>query len=1082
MLIAALAAFSSLALTQQECGQVVSVEHGPVRTIIEIDVNRVRAEPCIMQIPISYLPKSGKRTGPRALVECPLDGLGCLRVAPYDSTLEIVVGTPRYDRPVEYAENWPRYDDDPLAVPFYSVPVEMQQNTQMPNCYTGSDFTGYKPRNQQGASPGSNQYRFKTYTISLVPHNAPFNISGFQPEYSMVLVPTDVTPRVAPALIANAQVDFFQPNYTTPVFYPTNAGPNFKNNVSWPLIQVNMAANELFENRLAAGLLGINETLFYTTPVLNMSQPFPAFSTLTDFTSDRVVVYNFGTGCLSLSDWNLILGRNASEANATTAAGSWKWNHCGGSDNCTGSVWGCGYWDAQIRRDVKFPLIAETPNCRQFHLGEKLTETATLTAIVRALRGATNTVSQSFFTEIEVTPVDATYARTSGTGSALVTVTLISTTASVPKLLSDPVDQLEGLNCFTYRDELANATAGEVDTINPFRVRDPDNQCANCTFSILPNQRGYLLLPTELYSLFVRSECGGMNYGPGFWMHIGNLYKQFVYNVTNRQVLPKENAPRRQNFNVNQIISTMGFRGTSGCLPGSDCRTSSPCTLLNDELGWLRTRNLVRTNYVENFGTRAINISSDIVYRPGTVEESPNGMLNITTFKWINLTNYPGNIRQPASSAYSGCDRRSNLPYSIANRLWNFLRPNMWFASNRAPANTTNKLYIEDTFQNPLQAISEGVRVRARVEIAAGLYNLQDQNVQNLSGCINAPLRNNVTDELDFCNDLNASLTGVAGAEKFASSGTLDRDIVITVTCGSALGGVFCLNFDPAKSFVVDKTTGQSVDPAITVRNQVPPQEIPVTFPDIESDGTIPPINTIPGADITSIEFRWRQKELRRSYFWQAAMLNFNPRGAGGQFREFTITISIDEVPVLIAAPLQISCKEPLFRLQADALSNDPKCFVPPSTLPVPVPVAPLKREPCGFWDFACHNARGTMLSCGGMWVIWLIIILVLVIIVIVYAVKYEREKKEYEAKNMNALAKGGQYVSTSQATRAQNNLYTSRFSSGKLAGGKHSARYLRYDSADDFLQDNLISDDEPARHSPTRLVAPLYFDTDSDI
>lgn len=837
----------------EDCGEIVSVQHGSVKTIVEIAVKKVRSEQCIMQIPFNYIPKSGTRTGARVLIECPNDGKGCLKVDPEFSTFEIVVDIPKYSRTVEYSSNLQRYDDDPTTVPFYSTNIQMNQNESMPLCYNHMDSTGYLLRPMEGAIPSTSFYRHRTFAIGLAPHNSPFNISGLIPEYDINIIPSDVTPRIAPGLLSGAGFTMYVSSFNVTSYYPPQGDFLVKVNQSIVFPLVNTQEGSLYMGITADTYIGEGESLFYTSPVVNMAQ-FDVVGDLGLPVFQKSVTYGSGSQCLSEEDWNMVLGDNE-----TASTGTWKWHHCGGSANCTGSAWGCGYWDNQIRRDIKVPLISETPNCRHFHFGEKLLETAEISASVDIVSGLSTVITSSGFDGVELISNPSTIPRTDVLGNAFVSTVLITDRTSVPNLIIDPVENLEGFNCFSFRDSVANASIGEIDTDNPYRenpINTTNSECGNCTPSIMPNQRGLIFIDTQKFGLFMRSECGGMNYGPGYWLHLGRVHKQFVFKSDIRQIIAKENGGDLEGFLEETIAGSMANRGTTGCLSGYTCLTSSPCTLIRDELTWLRSRSVIPTGIVENPG---MDVElTNCTFRVGSPEFETDGVYNFTHLKIMNMTEDNPNRRFTFVEAgpYFGCDTFQQVPYSLSNPFWNVPRPNIWLASNRALPDSVNKLYLEDTFLNPFNRISEGVSFLVKIEIPSGIFNFIETNITGIGGCLNMPIVNQVTQTLDFCNDINATLTGTANVRATSNTTTFPKEIVLTVACTPARAGGFCLDFDPVHSFVMIKDSSITVTTTITVESEIPPEEIPILYPDLDSTGNFPPVISEPGLNISRMIFR----------------------------------------------------------------------------------------------------------------------------------------------------------------------------------------------------------------------------------
>lgn len=1048
------------------CGKVVSVEHGASTTIIEVEVNRVRARTCSMQIPFNYVPEIGKRYGQSVLIECPKDGKGCMRVSPSLSTLDISIDIPKYSRDIEYAPNHQRFDDNPDTVPFYSASMALQQTANMPSCRSNQVYSRFRVRSRTAARFSTMEYSLSTFPIALVPHNSPFNITGLQPEYDITIAPVHVTPRVPPALISNAGYIMYLTPYNVTLYFPEMMPPpdGWQYQASAPTVisLVNGKAGLLDFGYTAEAYLGINETLFFDTPVVNMPQMLIVGS-LGDPEFEPAISYNPASGCLSAADWNMILNPS-SDPNSTDVFGTWKWHHCGGSADCTGANWGCGHLDGRNRRDINIPLIAETPNCKLFHVGEKIQESAEISIVASIVSGLNNVLTRSNFKDVYMVSQDTVYNPNFVSGSVANSISIMTDDDSVPQLVLDPVNTITGMNCFGGRGLVAQED--QIDIDNPYRDTTTLSTCPNCVPSMMPNQRGSILLPRNIYHNFMRSGCGGMNYGPGFWQELGNIQKQFVYNHEQLQIVPKESNHTLLQFEKDFIAMSMGNRGTTGCLPGQTCMSHSPCTLFRDEIAWARTKGSMPNPVEFIFDPNNVPVT-DCVFNPGTTyNEEPDAIINMTSINptFRNITNAPTQYAVPRFKPYVGCDPVSDKPTSLSNNFWNTLSPNVWLKTNRANPEGSNKLFIEDTFENDQLRISRGVSFKVKIEIPSSQFQFTPSNVNAVDGCLNMPIVNQETQTLDFCNDLDATLDGVASVRSAidvdSTGADTDTDfekyVVLAVSCVTPLGGPFCLEFDPANSFVMIKDSNVTVDTTITIENIITPDNIAIHFPDVPFNTSFPNITSLGSIQISRMVFRWTQTEKRQNYLWSAAMLNRTTStvGLGNQFREFVATLSIDRIPELITAPSTAKCDKANHLLLAPATVGDPNCNAPPPPVPPPPPPPDDIDDTCGFCAWSCHYNAGTMISMGCLWVIVAVIFLVLMAILALYYSKRNKSAQETAAVSQKSMAEHGGHVSDRQIDDLSLML-KSPSNTGLRASSKYGPtnaveRYILHDGTDE--------------------------------
>lgn len=582
-------------------------------TEVTIRVNNLRSQDCGAVIPWTIVPTNGAIQSAdsmdKCLGGCRSDSPECNELGGDNNTVQVSVTQPTYSRSVSPVSSQARHDWDPQSVPFFYAAYHMRQTTQQAPCYYENTLhnysaTSFSPNDQERMT--SFPYALESYTGAFEPGT-----------WERLLSPESTQPVRTPGQYSQDVVSFSS------------------------TIRSKLANTSLTQRILnVTELPDVFEESYLT---------YPINPNATEFELAAFV----GPLCrLGASDWENVLGVPVTD-------GSWKWFHCGGSEQCSVRCWTCANYNQYGTHTYPTLLIARAPSCSLYRVDppDTASDVAEIESVTVTVSLADAPPSVFTFDALSIESVDELIASTTtvNPNDWVIDAFIKSNQRSVPPPVVDPTDSIELMNCYGLRQKLTAV----VQETNPYE------DCPFCVPSIIDTQKGIMFLDRTRYSASMRSSCGAMNHAPSYWRQFGASNGPMAYNRA-RQIIGSLGNSSNLSAEQASLIGESMCRPTGTCGPGSTCETPSPCSIISQELQWYR--------FLQNI----------------TAEGTP-----------------------PA------CGRKL-LPYSIANDMWNPLKPNLWVNSNQMPANETVRFYWQDTFP-PLQSITRGTNFELKLYASKNL-------------------------------------------------------------------------------------------------------------------------------------------------------------------------------------------------------------------------------------------------------------------------------------------------------------------------------------------------------------------------
>lgn len=576
---------------------------------IVIDVDSVRAERCTATLPWTVAPQSDKRSDPNVLIGCfGDDDLGCSPIVS-DATITIDVAAPTYSRSVSPVSSRARHDWDPQSIPFFYASYHLAQTTNRVPCYYDNNLTLYPKRNTNTND--------QSFDLIYYPIAYEAGTGAFEPgTWSSTLSLPAVQPGRTPGQVSN--------NLSTTI-------GSFRQQ----FINTTEMGN-IFD--LPASGVGAQDA-FLTYPISPNATEFETVGYRQPFCS------------ISNEDWESALGVPADQ-------GTWQWSHCGGSADCSTRCWMCTTYSQYTTHVMPTLLISRDPSCSLYRVDppDASSDVALVPEVSVNVTWANFSTTTADFSSLHLQAIDQRFSPDAQTNPNAFTIDVFVETDgdSVPPPLVDPSEEVEVLNCFGLRDDIAS----DLDVDNPYLG------CPNCVPSERETQRGLMFLSREQFAASLRSRCGGMNHAPAYWRQFGQDNGPVGFDVAQQRVGKViDNATAEIDDDDAASIGVSMCRPRGSCGAGSACEMPSPCSVLADEMEWYRFQTSV---------------------------------------------NFSG------TTSAQGCGPRQR-PYSISNNMWNVEHPNMWLKTNRQDPEGDNRFYWQDTATNRLDRITNGVSTRVKL-------------------------------------------------------------------------------------------------------------------------------------------------------------------------------------------------------------------------------------------------------------------------------------------------------------------------------------------------------------------------------
>lgn len=1001
--IVALALLACTAFARDDfrpCASVYSVTGGEAGFSVQVKFERVRAMRCVMRIPITHVPESGTRYGERAGSVCENDGLGCIVL---DEPTVVIVDTdiPAYSRELSAPSILPSFDVNDQTVPFMHLPAQFADKIGKQTLPYGTWVSQLFGLNL--AELGGRGRAF----LKGVIHDMLVSVVS---EHSSLISAGDAS--IAPQFVSHQDTMFplFSPQEVSDfvmrgarAFSTAATGLEVKHNLPWlnntvrmkypfralsptyrELMSIDTALVSLVQKLMRDAGMTDGEVFAYFATYSNITfraywqHPETLFGganaqDLLDEDSGGLDTFLFPeadmkvrnpsgkiAGCLRDDEWEAVIGSRVSH---------WAAPECTDSTQC--GVTGVGYnkMDKRMRRAVPFHISSSEPACSVLQPLRAPVEHARI-RLGAAVEIANVTVSEVADTFV-LSPEDAIQQRWEDEDAETsVSITIVTTPGSVPRLITEPSESIYAMNCFAFR----GVAAEEIEIENPY-LDAPEHSAP----SILTHQRGTLIMPSRDMDTVLGSGCGSMNFGQGFWRH-------FASRIVDGQFSERDAAPdllrgthssltHKLEHKAGTVFTAFQQTGDS-CVAGARCKQYSPCSLIREEMQWMRHKGRLSMR-VPAFNADAPALHApypDIPAFPDTSFQQPGQPI-------VDKFNINAATRQQRVSF--GCNPGGGgFPQSLTSHLWEPGRMNMWFGSNRMGSPEARRIHIEDTHMRHYKRISRGVSFDMVVDVP--WTQVPHRHVTtNATGCVYLPISTlNASAEL-ACRDVYPALAGTAFANVPGANESAPAQLILVVEC---LGVSFCPEWNASLATLIDADTGVAVPVNVTTENDfLPYPPAPAlrhaesrfrnssVVGDAFSDG-LPfedlPDYTGPGPVIgRHVVFRFSQDVVSRKYVWEVHGKNVSARALPDFFsREYFAQLFIGSTGVAVSPVRAYNCHS---AVDCELRPHVPsECAAPSFAFNTTLKYANVTYyDPCDcdFFDPECQY------NCGFMVLLWVI-------------------------------------------------------------------------------------------------------------
>lgn len=974
------------------CARVVSVTGGEAGFSVQVAFERVRAFRCIMRVPITHVPESGTRYGPRAGITCENDGLGCIELEE-PTYVEVDSDLPRYERKLVANSVLPSFDMHPRDVPFMHLPAQLSDpigSRVLPRGTWILQLFGLNLPVLTGRSLAYMTGTIQDMLIALVSPNAPQleNVdASIAPQ--MYVTPTSMVPNFSPidasdfvmrgarAFDAAAAGQFIHHNLpwvnrTYIMKYTFRAlSPTFRE-----LLSSDTAAVAIVERLMRLGLTdaqafklltAANVTLRgFPEPPEVLFGGIPAQQAIND--SDTTLLFpqpnmtmrlpsGRMAGCLSRDDWYAVLGATNS---------SWAQQECSNSTQC-GMV-GIGY-DKQtlrVRRSVPYHLSVNSPTCMTLQPTQITTENARLRmgAVVRV---DNMTVAQVATTFTLLPEEEIQWAFEDPDAEASFGIAVTTDEDSVPRLITEPVEAVYAMNCFAHRTNIP----ATLDEENPY-IDEPPFTAP----SVLERQRGMVILSAHDSDTVLGSGCGAMNFGQGFWRHLINHVPgaNFSTNLAGPDILGGTHPTLQDKLShgIGTLYSAFQQTGSS-CVAGTQCNLPSPCSLIREEMQWMRYHGRLPPR-VPPFDPDNPSIQPDPEFPAW-----PDSSLQQPSTPIVDV--FPNHPRLKRSFVSFGCHPSAGgVPTSLSATLWNAHRMNMWVGSNRMGSSAGSTLHIEDTFPRHNRRISRGVSFGMSVEVP--WTHVPHRHVTtNATGCVYFPIVTLTASPDLTCRDVEPAVAGTTFAHIPDSDlGDSGAELILVIEC---VGASFCPVWNASLATLVDAVTNEQIEINVTTSNSPwDPSQLRYTETRFRNDSDVGDgfSDGIPFEDLKDytglapiiahqIVLRFTQNVTDRQYIWEVhGTGNVSSAYPNIFSREYLAQLFIGSTGVAVSSVVSKRCRS-LVDCQLNA--TIPAECAPPTfgfnTRLILSNATYFDPCDCGFWDTDCQR------NCGMVMLWWYI-------------------------------------------------------------------------------------------------------------
>jgi len=970
------------------CARVHSVTGGEAGFSVRVEFERVRAMRCMMRIPITHVPERGTRYGPKAGSVCDNDGLGCI-ILPEPTVVVVDSDIPTYERDLEDMVAMPSFDTSSRTVPVMHMPAQLVDplgSQVIPRTQWISRLFGLDMNKLTGRALSYLIGAAQDMLIAVVSEHSALLDEGdasIAPRMRMVkerLVPTfspvDVSDFVmrgaraySPAAIAQI-VPHSLPwiNDTAYMKHPFRAlSPIYKE-----LLATDMAFVAMMERFKR---LGVDEvTIIDSMIALNAS--FPPYLEDTavlfgdELAQDAVnassdwlfpepnmtIRHPIGRilGCMNIEDWERVIGNRN---------GAWESPGCEGSTQCSATGISVDKLNNRLRRTVPYHL-SSTNACHTLR-PERVHEEKARLRVGAALEVDGEVISEVAST---LTLVSREQIHHVWEGTGLPTEMLLSVVTgpeSVPSLIAEPAENVYIMNCFAGRSNVSVGTDEE----NPYM-----DEPAYTAPSILERQRGTMILSSEDVDKVLGSGCGGMNFGMGFWRHFANRVVDGKFSA--RHVGPDllngthDTLLNKLEHEPGSIMSAFHSMGTS-CVAGARCKAYSPCSLLNEELRWMRHHGRLPP-LVPPF-----NASEPNLYAPyPAIPAFPDSPMQQAGKPIVNRLK----TQQPANKTRFigfGCSPNTRgVPTSLDSRLWFTPRMNMWVASNRMASAEARRLLIEDTHRTHARRISRGVSYTMTVDVPWARV-AHTHNHTHVTGCVYMPITTRTASADLACRDVRPALAGTAYAYVPRAT-TAPADLILVVECA---GIAFCPVWNISQATLIDAETGEPVQANVTYAQDFAPYspgpilrlaETRFRNNDTAGDGFADGVAFEALRDYaghgeplaTHVVFRFSQNVTHRRYIWEVHGDDAQVRKTADFFsREYAARLYVGSTGVAVTAPRSFNCHSAVdckLRPEIPAECQPPTFGFDSELRDLDLELSdPCK---CGFFDTSCQYRCGSLI------------------------------------------------------------------------------------------------------------------------